>query len=57
VTGVQTCGSSHLPSSALQIETPKADPSRITKGWTAPKLPEFKPELKVGAMAFGMAAC
>lgn len=40
------------PISALQIETPKADPSRITKGWTAPKLPEFKPELKVGAPAF-----
>lgn len=32
----------------LQIETPPADPSRITKGWVAPKLPEFKPELKVG---------
>ena len=32
-----------------QIETPPADPSRITKGWVAPKLPEFKPELKVGA--------
>ena len=31
-----------------QIETPKADPSRITQGWTAPKLPEFKPEFKVG---------
>lgn len=30
-----------------QIETPKADPSRITQGWSLPKLPEFKPELKV----------